>query len=264
MQPTSTQTKYDVFNTSSFAMVNTYRIHANLYGESCRLNLVLQLDDLSTSLKSANQETLEFEWSGQSGISVANQWHVSLTSDKPTATVQMRFPSKQWLTAGGYEGVLEMSSLSAATGDLVEVSPLSLRVHVSVPPAAKIHYYGSSQSHYDLALGELYSNKTINASPKLWVQSNSAYTVKLTSQHNGALRHESDNPKWDIPYRLTLDNDTVDLKQVEAYIRRHKATIGMPISMNFLIGETSQKPGGQYEDTLEISIEPNLSQPAYF
>ncbi|MCV6038080.1 hypothetical protein OFP00_33895, partial [Escherichia coli] len=51
IQPASTQAKYDVFNNSSFATINTYRVSANIIGEGCELNLALQLDDTSKSLK---------------------------------------------------------------------------------------------------------------------------------------------------------------------------------------------------------------------
>lgn len=264
IRPMTTQPTYDVFNTSSFATINTYKISAELFGDDCHLDVILQLDDTSRVLKSAQNETLEFQWSGQNGTDLANQWHFSLTQQQPTATVQMRFPGKQWVNAGVYEGLLELSLKGGSTSELIEVSPLRLRTQVNVPPAAKVHYYGTAQQHYDLVLGELYSNKVIHSSPKLWVQSNTAYRVLLSSMHKGALRHESNDAQWDIPYQLTLDNETVDLKQVDAYIKRHGATFGLPIAMNFVIGDTSNKPGGQYADTLEISIEPLLSQPPNF
>ena len=51
-----------------------------------------------------------------------------------------------------------------------------------------------------------------------------------------------------------------DLKQLDERIQRLSATIGQPIPLNIVIGETENKPGGQYDDTLQISIEPRLSQ----
>ncbi|PFG58198.1 hypothetical protein ATG66_0739 [Vibrio sp. ES.051] len=255
IQPVSAQSQYDVFNAGTFATISTYRISANIIGEQCKLNLVLQLDDTSRSLKGSAQDKLTFEWSGQFGTSVANQWHLSLTDSQPSATVQMRFPSKQWLTSGTYRGLLEVYG-----NNQIEISPSSLPVAVNVPPAAKIHFYGLQQQHYDLDLGTLYSNKIINSSPNLWVQSNTAYTVVVESSHQGMLRHESNDPKWDIPYQLSLDNDRVSLKQLDARIQRHAATVGQPISLSFVVGETVNKPGGRYDDTLQISIEPRLSQ----
>ncbi|MEZ8477186.1 hypothetical protein AB6C97_04030, partial [Vibrio splendidus] len=117
-----------------------------------------------------------------------------------------------------------------------------------------------TQQHYDLDLGTLYSNKVIRSAPNLWVQSNTAYTIVLESSHQGMLRHESNEAKWDIPYQLSLDNDRVNLEQLDARIQRLSATIGQPIPLSFVIGEAENKPGGQYDDTLQISIEPQLSQ----
>jgi len=74
------------------------------------------------------------------------------------------------------------------------------------------------------------------------------------------LRHESNETQWDIPYQLSLDNDRVNLEQLGARIQRLSATIGQPIPLSFVIAETENKPGGQYDDTLQISIEPHLSQ----
>lgn len=264
IRPESTQSTYDVFNSSNYASVNTYRIQADISGEACMLKVMLQLEDASRSLKNRLQEKLAFEWYGQIGSAVANQWHLTLTENQPTATIQMRFPSKQWLTAGAFTGVLEMSLPTSADNTLGDARYSSLPIVVNVPPVAKIHYYGSSQRHYDLVLGELYSNKVINTAPNLWVQSNSGYTIVLSSKHRGALRHKSNNPAWDIPYQMTLDHNTVDLTQIEAYINRNASTFGQPLPMTFVIGDTKEKPGGQYEDTLEISIEPHLSQQPYF
>jgi len=95
IQPVSSKSQYDVFSSGAFATINTYRIEANIIGEPCNLSLILQLSDTSRSLKGTNQDKLNFEWSGQIGMPVANQWYLSLTDSQPSVTVQMRFPSKQ-------------------------------------------------------------------------------------------------------------------------------------------------------------------------
>ncbi|MEZ8645869.1 hypothetical protein AB4490_23430 [Vibrio cyclitrophicus] len=260
IQPVSSQSQYDVFSAGNFATINTYRIDANIIGEPCELSLILQLSDTSRSLKGSNQDRLNFEWSGFVGMPVANQWHLSLTDSQQSATIQMRFPSKQWLESGTYRGLLEVSPSYTSDNKQIEISPSSLPVSVNVPPAAKIHFYGLTQQHYDLDLGTLYSNKVIRSAPNLWVQSNTGYTIVLESAYQGKLRHESNDTKWDIPYQLSLDNDRVNLDQLDARIQRLASTIGQPIPLSFVIGETENKPGGQYDDTLQISIEPRLSQ----
>ena len=260
IHPVSSKSQYDVFSAGTFATINTYRIDAIIIGAPCKLDLILQLNDTSRALKGANQAKLDFEWSGQIGMSVANQWYLSLTDSQPSTTIQMRFPSKQWLASGTYRGLLEVSPSYTSDSKQIEISPSSLPVSVNVPPAAKIHFYGLTQQHYDLDLGTLYSNKVIRSAPNLWVQSNTAYTIVLESSHQGMLRHESNETKWDIPYQLSLENDRVNLEQLDARVQRLSATIGQPIPLIFVIGETENKPGGQYEDTLQISIEPQLSQ----
>ncbi len=260
IKPVSSKSQYDVFSSGTFATINTYRIDAVIIGEPCKLSLILQLNDTSRSLKGSKEDQLKFEWSGQVGMQIANQWHFSLTDSQPSATIQMRFPSKQWLESGTYRGLLEVSPSYTSDSKQIEISPSSLPVSVDVPPAAKIHFYGLTQQHYDLDLGTLYSNKVIRSVPNLWVQSNTAYTIVLESSHQGMLRHESNEAKWDIPYELSLDSDRINLELLDTRVQRLSATVGQPIPLSFVIGDTENKPGGQYEDTLQISIEPRLSQ----
>ena len=260
IQPMNNQSNYDVFNTSSYAAINSYRISANILGEDCQFNAILKLDDDSRTLKGTNNETLAFEWYEQFGTNIANQWLISLTESQPSATVQMRFPSNQWLTSGSYQGILNVALTNLPEDSLVEVSPSTLPVNIYVPPVAQIHYYGLQQQDYDLDLGELFSNKVISSSPNLWIQSNSSYSIVLASAHQGNLRHESNDAKWDIPYQVAFDNDIVDLKELEAYISFQGTTSGRSIPISIIIGDIQLKPGGKYEDTLDISIEPQLSQ----
>ncbi|MGR5233011.1 hypothetical protein [Vibrio rotiferianus] len=260
LEPIATPSSYDVFAHGPYGTTNSYKASADIVGENCHVEVSLQMEDTTTTLTSNNQQSLAFIWAGGNGTSVANQWQFVLTELSPSAIIQMRYPAKQWLPAGSYSGTLQLALAYASEFNQTPLSPALTTVNVAVSPIAKIQFYGLTQRQYDLDLGNLYSNKVISNAPNLWVQSNSPYQITVTSTHQGKLRHQSNDSQWDIGYQLSFDNQVIDLALLEAQVNNSEITSGLPIALNFVIGDTFNKPGGKYSDTLDISIEPLLSQ----
>ncbi|CAH1584123.1 hypothetical protein [Vibrio rotiferianus] len=260
IEPIATPYSYDVFANGPYAMTNSYKAAADIVGENCHVEMSLQMEDVTTTLTGSNQQTLAFTWAGGNGTSVSNQWQFVLTEQSPSAIIQMRYPAKQWLPAGSYSGTLQLAVAYSSMLNQTPLSPAITTVNVMVNPIAKIQFYGLTQRQYDLDLGNLYSNKVISNAPNLWVQSNSPYQITVTSSHQGKLRHQSNDGQWDIDYQLSFDSQVIDLDLLEAQVNKSEMTSGLPIALNFVIGDTFNRPGGKYSDTLDISIEPLLSQ----
>ncbi|WP_159652296.1 hypothetical protein [Vibrio atypicus] len=256
----SEQTNYDILAAGNYTVTNTYRVSAAFEGTECQAKISIDLDEGELSLKGHNGNELQFDWHGGSGYQQANQWQITLNEEQPSATFQMRYPSLQWLDAGHYSGNLEATIVGGNLASLTSIPSKSTSIDIKVLPVAKIQFYGLAQSHYDLDMGSLYSNKQIHSAPKLWVKTNTGYSVTIESANQGMLRHQSDDSKWDIDYEMLFNQTRVDLNQANATIQRHTPTSGHPIPLKFAIGNTENKPGGTYSDTLQISIEPRLSQ----
>lgn len=256
----SQQQNYDILTNGNYTLTNTYQLSTQFSGSGCTLVVMLETEDGDRALKNTNNHGLKFDWYGRNGVQKANQWHVTLNDDTPSITFQLRYPSLQWLNSGRYQADIEASVVTGNLNNLANLAPRRLSLEMNVLPVTKIQFYGLAQSHYDLDMGTLYSNKVIRSAPKLWVRTNTGYTVTIESTHQGNLRHQSNDPQWDILYALLFDDKQIDLRQSQAHIHRHSPTSGSSIPLQFTIGETENKPGGKYSDTLQISIEPQLSQ----
>lgn len=256
----SQQKNYDILASGSYTLSNTYLVSTQFNGSGCELVVSLETDNGRKSLNKDGHQELAFEWYSNRGIEKANQWHITLNDDNPAVNVQIRYPSLQWLSAGRYQTEIEARVLSGNVNNMPSLASKRLSLEVDVMPVTKIQFYGLTQSHYDLDMGTLYANKVIQSAPKLWVQANTGYTVTIESSNQGNLRHQSGDPNWDILYALFFNDKHIDLHQSQADIHHHTPTSGSSIPLHFTIGETVNKPGGKYNDTLQISISPQLSQ----
>lgn len=257
IEPLSVPSNYDVFSASKIALVQTYRLKADITGEECQFDLKIGTRNRANFLANEHRNMLRFEWHSKIGYQRANQWDMTLTTEKPEATIQLKYPSNQWMKAGTFIGELEVSlkSNDVATSTLLT----SEEVKVVVPPSTKIQFYGLSQRHYELDLGELSSNKSIDMGPKLWVESNTHYRVSVESMNLGALRHQSQEKRWDINYRMYLNNKNIDINNAIAFWDGIYSESGRSIPIKFVVGDTQNKPAGIYRDELQISIEPHIT-----
>ncbi|APP04414.1 conserved exported hypothetical protein [Vibrio harveyi] len=260
VEPASTQARYDVFASGAYTLISTYRLRANIEGEQCQIPVKLEIDDGDSFLKGEANAQLIFEWQGGNGYQKGNQWHVVLTENNADITFQIRYPAQQWLASGIYQGKLEATVLTEQLLNNEYVLPAVTNIAVTVLPMAKIQFYGLTQQHYELDMGILQSNKVVTSAPKLWIQSNAGYNLVFESTNRGALRHKSADTQWDISYDMYLDSKQINLDQASARVSENTPSKGHAKNMKFIIGDTLNKPGGTYNDVLQISIEPKLSQ----
>ena len=256
LEAISEQIRYNIASSSQFSVSNSYRVKADFSGQECLATVSIALDNGEKSLLSNNNDQLDFEWHGN-GQLVGNQWKVQLTDQQPSKTFQLRYPSLQWKPAGTYQGKLEVALIGSHSSH--SLPPKSIPITMNVLPIAKIQFYGIAQNHYNLDLGELSSYKLVNSAPKLWVQTNSGYSIAVSSDNQGKLRHQTEESRWDIDYSMNIDQHRLDLRQTVSEISRNEPTQGSPMNIQFEIGDTNNKPGGRYKDTIQISIEPTLT-----
>ncbi len=260
IEPLSAKSTYDVFFSGGVALVQNYQVRADITGDGCEIEVELEINQGEKALRNSNSNEMTLEWSGDTGYEKAGRWYVPLSEINKTARFQIRYPASQWLTAGQFTGQLQ-ASFSELQLNLSQLDQqLNYDVSVAVLPSAKIQFYGLSQRHYDLDIGDLTKNNTLQSGPKLWVQSTGGYSVIIESVNRGHLRHQSDDSQWDIAYQLTLENQTINLNQsVDQWVSQH-STSGRPLPMTFMVGETENRPSGRYHDTVNIFVQPELTQ----
>ncbi len=133
---------------------------------------------------------------GRTGMSVANQWHLSLTDSQPSATIQMRFPSKAMVSVREpIEGYWK--SRRHIDSKQIEISLVHSR-HLLTFRRKNSFLWIDPTTLWPWS-GTLYSNKVIRSRTNLWVQSNTSLYHRIGIIHQGMLRHESNETKWDIP-----------------------------------------------------------------
>ena len=263
LEPVSARSTYDVFSTAQSPLVQHYQLRADIAQEGCSVSVELDIGEGSNQLRGNAGQDLGFEWSGTNGFIRGGRWLVTLTHDEPITQFQLRYPSGQWLTSGAFHGQMTANVIESGSNTSASLSnskELTLDVEADVIPSAKIQFYGLSQRHYDLDLGELNSSKIIHSGPKLWVQSTSEYVISFESENLGHLRHDPADRAWDIAYQIMVNSETVPLETANSQWRSSQSTQGQTVPMSFVIGDVGQKPGGSYKDILHISIEPDLSQ----
>lgn len=256
----SVQSTYDVFAQSTSPLIQTYQVRSDITGENCSMVVELDMDDGARVLRGATQQELRFDWYGGNGYQKSGRWYITLTTQEPNAQFQLRFPSAQWAYAGRFRGQISATFLADTLNASGQDKALFLDAEVEVLPSAKIQFYGLSQRHYDLDLGELTSHKVIQSGPNLWVQSTGEYAIAVESENRGNLRHESYDAQWDVAYQLLIENQSVPLATANMQWRSNKSTQGQVLPLAFVVGDVSQRPSGNYSDILHITIEPRLSQ----
>ena len=259
LQPLSGQSGYDVLADGNYALTMSYTLGVQISGEDCQTAIRLRLKDGGQALQGQGSGVLEFDWHGSSGYAQTDSWIATLSTQQPMTTIALRFRTKQWLSAGPYAGQLEATMDDDALVYNAAALPETRDIQVNVLPIAQIQFYGMTQQHYDFDMGVLTSNKQISGAPRLWVQSNTGYTIRVASGHHGRLRHQSMNEKWDISYQMLLDNNFLDITNPVAEVAYDSLSTGHIIPIGFVIGDTAHKPGGIYSDSLQISVEPDLA-----
>ncbi|PKF51078.1 hypothetical protein [Enterovibrio nigricans] len=256
LEPITSVNTYDVFATSTYPLRQQFNVRTAI-SEGCDVIVVLDLENERAALTNAHRAEMRFDWYSTQGQIQSNKWILQLDSDNTDAIVEFRFVGGQWLEAGVYKNRLRASLFQANSS--MEMDQLTLNVDAAVLPSARIQFYGLSQRHYNLDLGSLKSNKIIDYDPRLWVESTAPYALSVDSLYDGKLRHQSQNPKWDLAYQMLIANEAISFDGTQRRWSRSHSTDGTPLSIQIIVGDTKRKAGGKYSDTVHIYIAPSLS-----
>ncbi|MGF1705191.1 hypothetical protein [Enterovibrio baiacu] len=256
LKPVLSANTYDVFSSASYPLKKQYALTTSI-PEDCAVDIVIEVDDGANALRSHSLAEMRFEFYAQTGRLEAGKWRFTLNSHQQNTVFELRFPNAQWLEAAEYSGMLKATLYQE--NSVMEQDQSALRIATKVVPSARIQFYGLTQRHYNLDLGSLKTNKIINYAPRLWVESTAPYTLSAESQFDGKLRHQSQNPKWDLDYMMRIASEEIALDGGNSEWRSNVSTEGTPLPIQIIIGNTERKAGGRYSDTVHIHVEPDLS-----
>ncbi|NMH60466.1 hypothetical protein [Alteromonas ponticola] len=259
VSPITSSPVYDIQQGGVYPLIAEFQVSANITGDECTFRILTHVDDGVDFLSSITAKRLNFEWHAATGSERIGGWLGTLTTAQPSMVLRMRFSADQWVPATQYRGDISVFVVDATLARNLDIPHASYDLFVDVIPATQIQFYGISQQRYELNIGRLHSGKVISQIPRLYVKSNAGYTVSFASEHFGRLRHESNDAQWDIDYRLTANEHYLDLTQTKALLRSAQFTSSHLIPLHITIGDTSERIGGTYSDSLQISISPSLS-----
>lgn len=133
-----------------------------------------------------------------------------------------------------------------------------LAIATEVEPGARISFVGYLNRHQVVDFGELVDGVRITPEPQILIQSNGNFALKFTSEHEGALRHEGGNKRWDIPYQTQVGGKPVDLTAQGTTLQYHEATddSGLRLPVSLLVPVIGERPAGHYEDIIRVTITP--------
>lgn len=255
---------YDVFSSNAYALTQQYEVKVLFTNvvetELCQYYLIVSPFNHNQNLTSVKNESLTFEAISQSSTGGVknNSWYGAVSPDNNVFRFQLRFPSKQFASRGSYESLLE-TKLTASLSSSDIVDELQQNISAYIDSAAQISFYGISNNSYDLDLGTLTTGKVIDASPNLYIKSTTNYSLSFESKYRGKLRHENQQQKWDIDYKLVLNNAEIDLnlENKQSYTNAATTSNGVRLPLRIVVGDTEQKAGGIYSDEIHIYISPS-------
>ncbi|SHF15274.1 hypothetical protein SAMN02745148_01937 [Modicisalibacter ilicicola DSM 19980] len=179
------------------------------------------------------------------------------SGDDSRFPVSVVIPAGQPARAGAYSDRVSVQLMNGSR--VIDTHELTLKSDVR--PQARIRISGSSTTGFSSAdgagldFGSLTSGEEKSA--YLFVQSNSAYALQLTSENRGRLRHvHGSASNAYIAYRAWLDDKLLDLRRAETYRpspgRALDATT--PYRLRVRIGDVSRAIAGRYRDTISVDV----------
>jgi hypothetical protein len=89
---------------------------------------------------------------------------------------------------------------------------------------------------------------------QLYVQSTGGYRIDAESANKGLLKLAS-GQQWSVPYTLDIGGHTLDLSSNAHFDAPRLSTARQDLlPMGFVIGDTSQRQAGRYEDVITLSV----------
>ena len=257
------QANYDVFSAKGLLKPLAVEIRRVDDGnEPC--DFILRINSEGESqLYGAGGNTLAFRLMSYERQTTRNNNEVSanLTAQEPDNLLRFDYllviEGQQFVPPGIYQAEINIGIVSDAADSPVRAQQV-LSLSVEVKAAARISFAGTQGRQQLANFGELSDGKQVLPPPLITVQSTGSFALQISSIHKGHLRHHSGNPAWDIPYTTVIGDTAVDLSTKMAELQFYQSTSlsGSQFPLLLTVPQVGQRPSGNYEDVLRISIFP--------
>jgi hypothetical protein len=146
--------------------------------------------------------------------------------------------------------------ISAEEGDGHVLNDRQIELDLDVAPSAVISLRGAFDAGpggASVDLGKLATGPATTLL-QLFVQSTGGYRLEAESANNGQLRLGGE-PKWAIDYTLVVGGHAMNLTSAATLEAPRLNTARQDLlPIGFVIGDTSQKRAGRYEDVITLSV----------
>ncbi|QUJ70014.1 hypothetical protein KDD30_17840 (plasmid) [Photobacterium sp. GJ3] len=259
---------YDMFETGSFALIQNHFIDIKNNSPDGVCDTVLLIKPRQNAFRGAQRsQQLEYQiLAGRnSGAIYENGLAIVIRDLKPkeirTVGYQLKFASQQYVSHGQYRNLFQYSAVEYPLNRTNIYDETNAEFQVQVNKTARVSLWGTNDRHqYQVDFGELETGETRQLTPQLLVQSTADYSIEFQSQNRGHLRHDSGDSQWDVDYGFFVNNRSVPLQTGRSLLsfRQPASAVGDRYSMMFRIGNVRNKPAGQYEDVITITVTPSL------
>ncbi len=228
--------------------------------QSCTLTLALKTASGRTSL-SGPGGTLDYRLLNGRGLLVDSDRIVraeTFLTDKNDNTelliIRASIPAGQLVPPGSYRDTLMVQVLT--DNRVLDQGDIALEANVLAQ--AKIGFAAHRLGHFSsrnkvIDFGSLETGEIGEA--KIYVLSNSGYTLEFKSAHQGRMRRLGPTPSF-VPYKAKLNGRVLDLSQDVTYKPRGDVRQPRPdpFHLSVQIGDTSRSFAGHYRDIITATV----------
>ncbi len=249
-------TSYDVFSNSPVALQLEFSVEVEA---DCPVDLIISTLNGDKRVIGEQGQELSFYFVSPNATSSNNQLFYKTVSQQNAINFYVRFESGQYSMSGNLSTTLVARVIEKNTQ--VIITDKKFELEVTVDPKAAVYFSGLAERETYVDLGRLTTNKLITSLPKLRVVSTAPYKLTFESENAGQLIQQKNYPDGQIDYLLAVNKQTLSLisgkKTWDA--SSMSSQLGDLLDLSMTIGNTDNKPAGQYQDTITISVLPALT-----
>lgn len=255
---------YDAFDPVGYADQFGFEVlHLDKDGERCEVVVTVEVSEAG-NLSGPGRETLAYEARTDANLpngSGTISFRLELEPGERRRVAYFVFlPPGQFVGGGAYNGQLTVDLAEDLNGTLEAEDRRDVPVRATAGSGARISFVGAVGRRQTVDFGELTDGKS---SPPVFldVRSTADYEIRLTSEEGGKLVQRADGKTWSVPYRATIDGDSLDLQQTTSIGRRFSGPTdpaGYRMPLEFRLESIGNQRAGSYRDRITIEIFPSL------
>lgn len=262
---------YDVFDSETYFQPITFRVRA--MGNGCKFFATAAA---GTSLSSEGllmgpSEALRFvvyrdatgtqPLQGASLATLADVLPGVLEKDGDSATFQIAYGIRagQVVGPGIYTGQITIAAYEGELGSGHLLAQRTVPLTAVVPSVAETSFsegkFDPNYGIFNLNFHTMYQGEIKGVTIR--TRSNGGYRVLARSLNNGVMRHKDAVDKSSVPYRMTVDGQTIPLGENDIQVaQRAESTdsLGKTHRVDFEIGSIAGAGAGDYWDIVSITI----------